>query len=109
GSVVAPANAVKRATLDYGVAVAEQRMKRLIEVFDAQLLRRLAGQGSKSNRPIFVVGMPRSGSTLVEQILAAHPEVHGGGEMYILPSLLENSRGLDGAPYPEWTRSLNQA
>ena len=105
--VFARANAVRRATLQYDVATAEQRLKRLTEVFDAQLLRRLSGQGSQSRRPIFVVGMPRSGSTLVEQILAAHPEVHGGGEMYIMPSLLDNSRGLGGAPYPDWARTMN--
>jgi Tfp pilus assembly protein PilF len=103
----ARANAVKRATLTYVIAGAEQRLKRLAEVFDAQLLRRLSSQGADSRRPIFVVGMPRSGSTLVEQILAAHPDVHGGGEMYILPSLLDNSRGLGGAPYPDWARTMN--
>jgi hypothetical protein len=48
-----------------------------------------AGQGSHSAAPIFVIGMPRSGSTLVEQILASHPDVQGLGETGLLPRLVE--------------------
>ena len=51
------------------------------ETFDAELLRRFAGAGDPSHVPIFILGMPRSGSTLVEQILASHPAVHGAGEL----------------------------
>ena len=40
-----------------------------------------ADQGARSNLPVFVLGMPRSGTTLVEQILASHPNVHGAGEL----------------------------
>ena len=53
----------------------------IIDTFDAQLFQRLAGAGDPSPLPIFILGMPRSGSTLVEQILASHPLVHGGGEL----------------------------
>jgi Sulfotransferase family len=47
------------------------------------------GQGLSTTAPIFVVGMPRSGSTLIEQILSAHPEVSALGETAVLPRLLE--------------------
>ena len=50
---------------------------------------RFAGAGDPSSLPIFIVGMPRSGSTLVEQILASHPQVHAAGE------LLNLDRSLD--------------
>ena len=103
----ARANAVKRGSLDYDVGLAERRMKRLAEVFDSNLLSRLGGTGDPSERPIFVVGMPRSGSTLVEQILASHPEVHGGGEMYVMPSILELSTGVGGSKWPEWAVGMN--
>jgi hypothetical protein len=53
--------------------------------------------------------MPRSGSTLVEQILASHPEVHGGGELSLLSPLVDNSAGLGGAPYPEWAGAMTSA
>lgn len=48
--------------------------------FTADLMGRLAGQGAASALPVFIVGMPRSGSTLIEQMLASHPRVVGGGE-----------------------------
>jgi tetratricopeptide (TPR) repeat protein len=54
-----------------------------------ELIARLKGQGSASAAPIFIVGFPRSGSTLVEQILASHPQVQGLGETGVLPRLLE--------------------
>ena len=41
----------------------------------------MAGHGDPSEAPIFVIGMPRSGTTLTEQILAAHPRVYGAGEV----------------------------
>ena len=52
----------------------------LIGAFDGEFFRRTAGLGLGTRRPIFVVGLPRSGTTLVEQILASHPRVHGAGE-----------------------------
>lgn len=48
---------------------------------DRELFRRLEDCGSQSKAPIFIVGMPRSGTTLVEQILASHPSVEGAGEL----------------------------
>ncbi len=57
-----------------------------------QYLARLALQGHPSDRPIFVLGMPRSGTTLVEQILASHPQVYAGGELPFVSSVLD---GLD--------------
>ncbi len=48
-------------------------------------------QGSPSSRPIFVIGMPRSGTSLVEQILASHPDIHGAGELDYF-KLLANSQ-----------------
>ncbi|THD80704.1 MAG: sulfotransferase family protein [Phenylobacterium sp.] len=57
-------------------------------LFTPAFLAANAGKGSRSAAPIFVVGFPRSGSTLIEQILASHPEVQGLGETAILPGLL---------------------
>jgi hypothetical protein len=49
--------------------------------FTPEAMQALQGSGDPSELPVFVVGMPRSGSTLVEQILAAHPKVLGAGEL----------------------------
>ncbi|RUY75838.1 sulfotransferase family protein [Mesorhizobium sp. M7A.F.Ca.CA.001.09.2.1] len=53
----------------------------MIELFDPRMLAAKAGHGSTSDVPVFVLGMPRSGTTLTEQILASHPDVHGAGEL----------------------------
>ena len=79
---------------------------RLIKVFSKELFLSKKGMGSNSQRPVFVFGMMRSGTTLVEQILASHPDVHGHGE-------LEDIRGIEnavvqlygrGAPFPSALR-----
>lgn len=53
----------------------------LIETFTPEMLAARAGYGNPSEVPVFVVGMPRSGTTLTEQICASHPDVHGAGEL----------------------------
>ena len=54
---------------------------RMIAGFSADLIERMKGSGHASRSPIFVVGFPRSGTTLTEQILASHPAIHGAGEL----------------------------
>jgi len=55
--------------------------------FGADFWKNLPRSGTDSQRPIFVVGMPRSGTTLTEQILASHPDVYGAGELADIPDL----------------------
>ena len=57
-----------------------QRMDAMIATFTRDYFQRTAGMGVDSELPIFVVGMPRSGTTLVEQIISSHPDVFGAGE-----------------------------
>jgi tetratricopeptide (TPR) repeat protein len=54
----------------------------IMQVFSAQALAELQVAGNTSKKPIFIVGMPRSGTSLVEKILASHPDVHGAGELH---------------------------
>src|SRR3546814_12358960 len=51
---------------------------------------------------IFIVGMPRSGSTLFEQVLAAHPRVEGASELPDLEHVLQEESARRGRPFPEW-------
>ncbi|MGC8643573.1 MAG: sulfotransferase family protein [Isosphaeraceae bacterium] len=71
----------------------EERVGRVIAAFDGGLLGRLAGQGADSRRPVFIVGLPRSGTTLVEQVLASHTQVHGAGELQLAG---QSFRGIPG-------------
>jgi tetratricopeptide (TPR) repeat protein len=58
---------------------------------------------------IFIVGLPRSGSTLFEQVLAAHPEVEGASELQDLGSVLEQESRRRGRPYPQWVPDASAA
>lgn len=61
----------------------------LIDTFSATFFQERQGYGVNSDTPVFIVGMPRSGTTLVEQILASHQDVHGAGERLDIPRLCE--------------------
>jgi tetratricopeptide (TPR) repeat protein len=77
----AAGNALRRGTLAYDVADDERFARERIDFFTPAKMRELGGAGDSSRAPIFVIGMPRSGTSLVEQILASHPGVHGAGEL----------------------------
>lgn len=74
-------NALKRAQTPYDEAATLGSFDRVRVVFTAELMRDKAGFGDPSAIPVFVVGIPRSGTTLVEQILASHSRVFGAGEI----------------------------
>jgi Tfp pilus assembly protein PilF len=75
------ANAVKRHQTRYDEAATLQVLERTRAAFTADFLHDRKGEGEPSSVPVFIIGMPRSGSTLVEQILASHPAVFGAGEI----------------------------
>lgn len=82
------ANETKKKNLNYTQGVISGYIDRIGEIFTPEIAARFANTGLKTRKPVFVVGMPRSGTTLTEQILAAHPQVHGGGELsYFAQSL----------------------
>jgi tetratricopeptide (TPR) repeat protein len=66
---------------DYDRAGMSERIDRVIKIFDAASIRRYQSSGNPSARPVLIVGMPRSGTSLTEQILASHPQVFGAGEL----------------------------
>ena len=74
-------NALQRANTRYSADANTARLHRAAEIYTADLFREREGQGFPATDPIFVVGMPRAGSTLVEQILASHPLVEGTREL----------------------------
>jgi tetratricopeptide (TPR) repeat protein len=82
-------NRLKRSTFAYDADASERWMAGIAEVFSADLLAAKAGRGASSDQPVFVVGMPRSGTTLVEQIIASHPMAHGAGELKRLHALTD--------------------
>jgi tetratricopeptide (TPR) repeat protein len=71
----------KRCGTHYQGAKLTERVERMITGFDASFLRQCHTRASASELPVFIVGMPRSGTSLTEQILASHPAVFGAGEV----------------------------
>jgi tetratricopeptide (TPR) repeat protein len=78
---LAAGNAAKRAALGYNEAGTLGMFARIRAVFTPEVMQRYAGLGDASALPVFVLGMPRSGTTLVEQIVGAHPAAFGAGEI----------------------------
>jgi len=74
-------NRIKRKHVTYDEHGTLAHFDRVREFFSQDLLRAKSGHGYPSDAPVFVLGMPRSGTSLVEQILAGHPRVFGGGEL----------------------------
>jgi tetratricopeptide (TPR) repeat protein len=72
---------LKRATLAYNEAEVAQFFAETRRIFSKEFIERREFPGNPSTAPIFIVGMPRSGSTLTEQIISAHPKVFGAGEI----------------------------
>jgi len=82
--------------------------ERTMQVYDKDFFRDRQRTGSPSHVPIFVLGMPRSGTTLIEQIISSHPQVSGAGEVQDLENATKVliSRHKFGKPMPELAREL---
>jgi tetratricopeptide (TPR) repeat protein len=83
---------------------------RLIATFGPDYFPPRTGFGTTSRRPVFIFGMPRSGTTLVEQIVASHPDVAAGDELEAFPQLIQGLPQRLGTSklYPECVLDMNQ-
>jgi len=96
-------NALKRAEIAYDEAASLALIERIEAAFTPELMRGKAGLGESSGLPIFIIGMPRSGTSLVEQILASHPEVFGAGELTDFTALASDAV----ADFPEHVPAMD--
>jgi tetratricopeptide (TPR) repeat protein len=87
------ANALQRSILPYDPERTAREFAALKSIFTAEFFAERAGAGCPAADPIFIVGMPRAGSTLVEQILASHSEVEGTRELPCLQTLVAQMQG----------------
>lgn len=102
------ANALHKARAPFDMKLMGALMERIAAVFDEPLFARCRHWGSDSTLPVFVVGLPRCGSTLLEQILASHPRASAVGELRTLPRIVGDlpSRLHTRTPFPECMREL---
>jgi tetratricopeptide (TPR) repeat protein len=94
-------NRLKRASFDYDSAATGQWMERIAQCFAQERYAGLPRANGLSGLPVFIVGMPRSGTTLIEQIVSSHPQVTGAGELSALRLVLDGS-----GQFPEAVASM---
>jgi tetratricopeptide (TPR) repeat protein len=94
-------NALKRREVSYDAAAMDEGFERIRNAFAQNWLKNQQGVGQSSAIPVFIIGMPRSGTTLVEQILASHPQVFGGGEMKYFADGIRDIEASRHALYPD--------
>ena len=100
------ANAIVRSTLKWDAASFGREIDETMRVFSGPIASAPAGLGGEV---IFVLGLPRSSTTLIEQILAAHPQVEGASELPDLPAVISQESIRRGVPFPNWTAQATPA
>jgi tetratricopeptide (TPR) repeat protein len=100
-------NALYRERLEFDRGALESYIKRMKKICVPELFKRAQKPAKSAPAPVFVVGMLRSGTTLVERILASHPEVRGLGETEMADALAERLAQITGTEYPDCLERLD--
>jgi tetratricopeptide (TPR) repeat protein len=101
-------NKLKRGKIEYDEPANLALFDEIVGTVTKKLMREKKGQGASSKVPVFILGMPRSGTTLVEQILSSHPQVFGAGELREMHEVTQDVRRPDGSEwhYPSFVPSM---
>jgi tetratricopeptide (TPR) repeat protein len=91
---------IKRSQIEYDAAEKDAYFSAIKKTFSKSFIKDHKGHGDQSNVPIFVLGMPRSGTTLTEQIIASHPEAFGAGELFDLINLAQRTEQPGDPQFP---------
>lgn len=113
-ALAAEANLGSKKFLSYDAKVHRQSCAQIRHAFCKELYEHRKGCGVASSLPVFVLGMPRSGTTLIEQILAGHSQICGAGELGIIPARIQGLNRWErhtgsGRSYPDCIDDLNAA
>lgn len=98
------ANRLRREALPYDAAETTRVVDRIIAHCDAAFFAKRAGQGCAAPDPVFILGMPRAGSTLIEQILSCHSQVEGTMELPDIPAMVNRLGRREGG----WVEALGE-
>ena len=82
-------NNLQRKTFNFSIEEEQKEINSIKEKFSREFINKNKNLGNKKNTPIFILGMPRSGTTLIEQIISSHPSVYGGDELNIMPNIIK--------------------
>lgn len=81
-------NLLRRKNFNYNINSDIQQFELIKKNFSETFFQKHKGTGCMTTKPIFIVGMPRSGTTLIEQIISSHPDVYGAGELEFLANVI---------------------
>jgi tetratricopeptide (TPR) repeat protein len=101
--ILREANALKRRQVRWNAAEERSRVDAIMTAFAQPMPEPI--DVTLGNEVIFIASLPRSGSTLIEQILASHPLVEGADEITDLPQVIEDESKRRGQPFPQWVTS----
>jgi tetratricopeptide (TPR) repeat protein len=103
------ANQIRNARVSYNAAAVTRQNQHLMEVFNQDFLARKFAFASANPSPLFIIGMPRSGTTLLASILSNHPAITTAGELSTMTDLTTRLTASNGnnLPYPEAVNHLN--
>ena len=87
------ANFLQRKKIDFSLKLEKKKFKEIKNTYNKKLLDNYKNTGSSDSSPIFIVGMPRSCTTLVEQILSSHNKVYGADELEFIPDVVKKNFG----------------
>ena len=87
------ANFLQRKKINFSLKLEKKKFKEVKNTYNKELLANYKNTGSLDLSPIFIIGMPRSCTTLVEQILSSHPKVYGADEVEFIPDLVKKKFG----------------
>jgi len=100
------ANAIVRGNVQWDAARFSREIDETMRVFSGPIAESPAALGDEV---VFIVGLPRSATTLIEQILAAHPEVEGASELPDLPAVISQESARRNTPFPTWSAQATAA
>ncbi len=98
-------DARRESTEAFNRKVFDARIEIMMDIFSAEFFKARQGWGNQSERPVFIVGLPRSGTTLTEQILASHEQCFGAGELGVLTDLATGTPDRLGNAEISWPES----
>jgi Tfp pilus assembly protein PilF len=98
-------NRLKRASVEFNIAGEDRLIERIRTTYGKAALAKAPHSSVSDETPVFIIGMMRSGTTLMEQILASHPQVAGADELQWIPEIAFEFKSKTGQRYPEWLNS----